>query len=1001
MRSGGMVQDGFRYWAFISYSHDDRSWARWLHRRLETYRVPRRLVGRPGPAGPRPRRLYPVFRDRDELPGSADLGGVVHRALRDSRYLIVICSRHAARSRWVNEEVETFKKLGREDRVLCLKIDESDEPSGCFTPALLQRYDAGGRPTGRASEPLAADIAPDADGRDGAALKLIAGMLGVGYDDLRRRERRRRLRWHLALIAGSLALLVAAFAGWRWQQDEKRQALDAQARGVRLARLYESGREALLAHDESRAAVYLNEVYREGVDTPALRYLLARAMRIVDAQKLRIDLRQTVIDVGIDRDATLAYALGADHVLQGFDLTRGGVALFKVPLGDMGRWLAGYSPGGTLISIDRQEPGAARRRLQLFDARSGALRAQFEPASNVSNVFTPTVADDDRHVVFVADDGAVVVAGLSPGEAGAVQRRVPGRYSAAGFCGDGRSFIAGRSDGDVELRDVASGALRRRFTGAGGELSILASARGCTVVAAGTLAGGVRVWDVGSGAVLMSAGHRRAVSDLQFSDDGARLLSVSRGAAAIWNGRSGALVYASRYFGGAGDLVMLRPDGRQFGQMIEGRLAMLDAASGLESYTLDGHLGAPTGFRFAAASPRLISGGADGSVVVWSLPDGTRAELGSAPPGKAPAAAFSPDGRLLFVGQASGGGALWQRASLRRLRDIAATQGFVSSAAFSPDGRWLATGSADDGVRVSEVDGGRVVWHFATPGRPISLQFDAKARFLSAESADASFRLWDLLDGSERLAEGQIEASALAPRGASLALGAHGRVRVLDVERGRERWSVNLAPSSEGLEFASAAFSADGRRLLITARHGHAYVLDAADGHIVNELHDPSAAYFTTGAFDADARQVVLGDWSKSARLWRLADDRVLTLGGHTGAVEAASFSPDGRFVLSAGDDGSIKLWDAGNGELLDSFVAHDGLIQWRAASFAPDGADILSSGRDGVARLWPVRSETRDPASIAAALHCRVAWQVAGNGLVPHEIDTLRCRRPGADGEP
>ena len=62
-----------RYAAFLSYSHADARWAQWLHRRLENYRVPSRLVGTPGPNGPIGPRLGTIFRDRDELPTSGDL----------------------------------------------------------------------------------------------------------------------------------------------------------------------------------------------------------------------------------------------------------------------------------------------------------------------------------------------------------------------------------------------------------------------------------------------------------------------------------------------------------------------------------------------------------------------------------------------------------------------------------------------------------------------------------------------------------------------------------------------------------------------------------------------------------------------------------------------------------------------------------------------------------------------------------------------------------------
>jgi len=67
-----------------------------------------------------PPRVFPIFRDREELPVSADLSSNINEALQELRYLIVICSPRAAQSRWVAEEIKTFKKLGRENRILAL-----------------------------------------------------------------------------------------------------------------------------------------------------------------------------------------------------------------------------------------------------------------------------------------------------------------------------------------------------------------------------------------------------------------------------------------------------------------------------------------------------------------------------------------------------------------------------------------------------------------------------------------------------------------------------------------------------------------------------------------------------------------------------------------------------------------------------------------------------------------------------------------------------------------
>ncbi len=212
LRGGRPAADsaGLKYWAFVSYSHSDSAWAAWLHKAIETYRVPARLRRRGGAAGEIPRNLYPLFRDRDELPSSADLGGKIHEALAQSRNLIVICSPKAAASRWVEQEIRAFRALGRGDRIFALIVDGEPKAAAgsigreCFPPAL------------RDGEPLAADARPGKDTRDAARLKLIAGILDVGLEELRQRERHRvlqqRLRGAISAIAAA-AVLMLVYAG--------------------------------------------------------------------------------------------------------------------------------------------------------------------------------------------------------------------------------------------------------------------------------------------------------------------------------------------------------------------------------------------------------------------------------------------------------------------------------------------------------------------------------------------------------------------------------------------------------------------------------------------------------------------------------------------------------------------------------------------------------------------------------------------------------------------
>jgi len=225
--------------AFLSYSHKDAAIADWLHEELEQFHVPHRLVGKLTDQGPVPKRLAPIFRDRHELAAASDLGEEIEEAIAGSRFLIVLCSPAAAKSHWINEEIACFKRLHREDRILAAIIDgepfASDDPGEeaeeCFPPSLRVKFDSRGRPTTQRAEPIAADLREEGDGRQMALLKIAAGMMGVGLDDLAQREAARRHRRLYAITAACVAgmlftsgLAYTAFDARDEARDQRREA---------------------------------------------------------------------------------------------------------------------------------------------------------------------------------------------------------------------------------------------------------------------------------------------------------------------------------------------------------------------------------------------------------------------------------------------------------------------------------------------------------------------------------------------------------------------------------------------------------------------------------------------------------------------------------------------------------------------------------------------------------------------------------------------------------
>ena len=283
-----------RYAAFISYSHADARWAGWLQKQLESFGVPRRLVGTEGEHGPVPARLSPVFRDREELASASDLSGRITQALENSDALVVICSPAAARSRWVNEEIRSYRRTGRGNRIHCLLVPTGPEKgtAPAFPPALTEPLADGETPL----EPIAADLRESGDGPALARQKLIAGLLGIGLDDLRQREaqrRQRRLAWIAAAsVAGmAVAAVLATQAHIARNDAQRRQAQAEDILGFMIddlrPKLERLGRLDLLDSVGDKALDYFDSLpSRDQTDTA----LSQHARALTQIGQVRLDL---------------------------------------------------------------------------------------------------------------------------------------------------------------------------------------------------------------------------------------------------------------------------------------------------------------------------------------------------------------------------------------------------------------------------------------------------------------------------------------------------------------------------------------------------------------------------------------------------------------------------------------------------------------------------------------------------------------------------------------
>ena len=200
----------FKYFAFISYSSRDAKWGKRVQRKLENYRLPAELSSRHGWAR---RPLKPVFfAPTDIQPGN--LTEELKARLRASRNLIVICSPHSAKSEWVGKEIAYFHELGRADQIHYFIVDgtpHSGNPeTECFNPVI----DTLGLP-----EILGANIHEQNYrwswlNKERAYVQLISKLLGVEFDSIWNRHKRRVKQQIVGWIVGVLAILAAILAVW-------------------------------------------------------------------------------------------------------------------------------------------------------------------------------------------------------------------------------------------------------------------------------------------------------------------------------------------------------------------------------------------------------------------------------------------------------------------------------------------------------------------------------------------------------------------------------------------------------------------------------------------------------------------------------------------------------------------------------------------------------------------------------------------------------------------
>lgn len=482
-----------------------------------------------------------------------------------------------------------------------------------------------------------------------------------------------------------------------------------------------------------------------------------------------------------------------------------------------------------------------------------------------------------------------------------------------------------------------------------------------------------------------------------FSPDGALLATAARdGGVRLWETKTGKETRVFSTSGrGLADMVF-SPDGQWLATVASKSrdVQLWDVATGRELRRFTGSPSVLTNVAITRDGQRLAALGIDGTIKVWAVATGRVLLTLQYMAVEFPSYGlhFSPDGTWLA---ANGRGCkVWNTKTGRE--HLAFLPGkVVGQVSFSPDSKWMTLANAT--VKIIELASGKELaeltshydFVFATAVSP-------DGKFLATAGRDHVVKLWDTQNWREQVTikghSNSIISVAFAPDGQSLAtasIDTTAKIWPLTPMLNRQRLTTDevagvqtLRPS--GVILQPLAFAPDGQRLIavssITQSEG---LINYGEGLRLWNLTTRADSLklgaegtaLRAATFSTDGRQIITGDAKGAIQFRDAATGQLLrTLTGQSGEIIQLAVSPDGRWLAAGSTEQGVTLWELATGRMV---YTHNLPAPVLSVAFAPDGQRLAAVGYNSQVDLWDAATgrngvsfqPTTNPNDIFAAL--------------------------------